>query len=78
VNHASGLELHRFRWLASEEEIGSLPLEWNWLIGEYAPNPDAKILHYTLGGPWFPEYAECDHAGEWRDELSTMTSMAVA
>ena len=77
VHRATGLELHRFTWLDRADQIGSLPLEWNWLIGEYAPNPDAKVWHYTLGGPWFPESAHCDHAAEWVAERDTMLSAAV-
>lgn len=65
VNTATGLQLHRFQWLDSDAQIGALPLEWNWLIGEYAPNPTAKNLHFTLGGPWFAEYRDCDHADLW-------------
>jgi hypothetical protein len=67
VNRASGLELHRFQWL-TDDRIGRLPLEWNWLVDEYPHNQDAKILHYTLGGPWFPETANCDHGDQWRAE----------
>jgi hypothetical protein len=66
VATASGLELHQFRWLASEAEIGALPLEWNWLVGEYAFNPHALIAHFTRGGPYFPDYAACDYADEWQ------------
>ena len=65
VNTASGLDLHRMVWAGAEQNIGTLPLEWNWLVGEYAPNPDAKLLHYTLGGPWFRDYQFCDHHREW-------------
>lgn len=66
VNTASGLDLHQFKWLQGDEDIGGLPLEWNWLVGEYPPNPAAKIVHFTRGGPYFPEYADCDYADEWR------------
>ena len=66
VNSASGLQLHQFHWLESEAEIGALPLEWNWLVGEYDFNPDAKIAHFTRGGPWFDAYADSDYADEWR------------
>ena len=45
--------------------IGGLPLEWNWLVGEYAHNPGARIVHFTLGGPYFAEYRDCDYAAEW-------------
>jgi hypothetical protein len=65
VDTASGLDLHQFKWLAGDEDIGDLPLEWNWLVGEYQTNPEAKIVHFTRGGPWFAEYANCDYAEEW-------------
>jgi hypothetical protein len=66
VQTASGLQLHQFHWLQSEAEIGALPLVWNWLVGEYEANADAKIAHFTRGGPYFPDYADCDFADEWR------------
>lgn len=66
VETASGLALHQFKWLPNDEEIGDLPLEWNWLVGEYAFNADARIAHFTRGGPYFEAYADCDYAEEWR------------
>lgn len=78
VNRASGLDLHRFNWLPSESLIGELPKEWNHLVGEYPPNPDAKILHWTRGGPWFPEFKDCDHADLWRAEFFAMLKPAQA
>ena len=71
VNSATGLELHRFNW-CENDRIGSLPLEWNHLVGEYEPAANAKILHYTLGGPWFPDYTNSDHAKEWFAERDAM------
>ena len=73
VNSAPGLDLHRFKWL-DDALIGSLPLEWNWLVGEYAYRPDAKIVHYTLGGPYFEEYRDCDYAAEWFREFELIGS----
>lgn len=67
VNRATGLELHRFQW-TTDDKIGSLPIEYNWLVGEYEPNPNAKVLHYTLGGPWFDDTRNCDHADVWMRE----------
>lgn len=32
VNTASGLELHQFKWLASDDQIGELPERWNQLV----------------------------------------------
>lgn len=72
VNKATGLELHRFQWVESDAQIGSLPLEWNHLVGEYAPNPKAKILHYTSGAPCFKDYSQCDHADLWWQACADM------
>jgi hypothetical protein len=69
VNTASGLDLHRFNWLDSDADIGALPLEWNWLVGEYPPNDRAKVLHYTLGGPWFRDVAWQPEFRQWLDAV---------
>ncbi len=75
VNSAPGLELHRFNW-TEDASIGEIPLEWNWLVGEYDRNPKAKILHYTLGGPYFDAYRDCDYAAEWFAEFESMRHTA--
>ena len=72
VNRASGLELHQFKWLADESLVGSLAPEWNHLVGEYAPNRNARIVHYTLGTPCFAKYAHCEYAEEWHEERRLM------
>ncbi len=72
VNQASGLDLHQFRWLESDEAIGSLPSVWNHLVGVYPSHTEAAIVHFTIGGPYFPEYADCDYADEWRAALQAM------
>jgi len=69
VNKASGLELHQFKWLEGDHLIGDLPLEWNWLVGEYEHKDDVKNVHYTKGGPWFEEYARCDYSQDWFKNL---------
>ena len=71
VMQAAGSYLHRFEWL-DDEQIGALPLEWNWLVSEYEPSSEAKLLHYTIGGPYLPEYAECDHSDDWGSEFAAM------
>jgi len=68
VERQDGSYLHRFSWLA-DGRIGELPAEWNWLVGEYERNDDAKLYHYTLGIPAFEEYAKCDNAEAWWDEF---------
>lgn len=66
VNTADAAQLHRFLWLR-DQEIGSLSVEWNWLVDEYVvPSDSVKNLHWTLGGPYFNEYADVDGADEWR------------
>lgn len=71
VNSATGLELHRFHWIA-DEEIGELPLEYNWLVGEYEKNDKAKIIHFTNGSPFFDGYQNSDYADEWRAEYGKL------
>ena len=59
-----------------DNEIGSLPLEYNWLVGWYKePNDGSpKILHYTEGGPWFDGYRDCEYADDWKKELINLFS----
>jgi len=64
INKQTGKFLHRFSWL-EDEEIGELPIEWNWLAIEYPKNPLAKLIHYTLGAPCFKEYRETSMAENW-------------
>jgi len=64
VNTRSGLELHQFKWL-DESLIGELPLEWNWLVGEYPYKKDVHNIHFTEGGPYFKEYKNTEYAEEW-------------
>ena len=72
VNTASGLDLHQFKWLADDTLIGALPSRWNHLVGYDAPRADAALVHYTLGGPYFADYARCEYADEWRRERDAM------
>jgi hypothetical protein len=74
VEKAPGSYLHRFEWLDSED-IGSLPPEWNLLVGEQ--EGEAKIAHFTVGIPAFPQYADCAYADEWRRELQNVSQSGV-
>lgn len=67
IMKSTGAELHRFTWL-DDSRIGELPKEWNWLPDEYGPNPDAKLLHYTLGTPCFHDFANTPMSEEWHRE----------
>ena len=35
---------------------------------EYVANPDAKLLHYTLGTPSFHDFATTPMSDEWHRE----------
>ena len=64
-DHRPGLDFHHFTWL-KDEEIGSIPLEWNCLDGYYhLENP--KAIHYTDGGPWFKGYEYTRYSSIWND-----------
>lgn len=71
VDTATGLSLHQFAWT---DEIGELDPAWNHLVGEYKPNPAAKIAHFTLGTPCFAAYSNCEFSEEWHQERALLTS----
>jgi hypothetical protein len=55
VNNKSGSWLHSFYWL-DNDQIGSLDEEWNWLDNYSPESISAKNVHFTLGGPMFPNW----------------------
>jgi hypothetical protein len=61
--------LHRFEFL-DDDRIGHLPVEWNWLVSEMPYNPNAKLVHMTIGIP--PFYPSCDYSAEWFNEMRAM------
>lgn len=69
VNVWTGRDLHQFVWLR-DDEIGEIGPEWNHLVGEVAPNPHARLVHFTLGVPSMAGYETCEFADEWREELN--------
>jgi hypothetical protein len=76
VNSATGLELHQFKWLSDEGAIGELPSAWNHLVGYDPPRSGVSLVHYTLGGPYFNEYRDCEYAAEWFAERGRMLYVA--
>ena len=67
IQNSTGAHLHRFEW-TTDDRVGELPPEWNWLPDEYGPNPAAKLLHYTLGTPCFHEFADTPQGELWHQE----------
>lgn len=53
-------------------KVGELPADWNHCVGYDAPNPRAKLIHFTQGIPCWPETEDCEHAGTWREEYRHM------
>lgn len=72
VSTASGAELHQFSWLDHNTDIGSIPIEWNWLPDEFGANNQAKLVHYTLGTPCFPEYKDTVMSEYWHKEFQSL------
>jgi lipopolysaccharide biosynthesis glycosyltransferase len=65
VASATPQYLHRLYWAvadgASQDDeslIGELPFAYNWLVDWYPASviDQAKVVHYTDGGPWYPDY----------------------
>jgi len=76
LNKETGAFLHRFQWL-DDEDIGSLPHHYNWLVGWYKEPQDGKpkIYHWTEGGPWFVDnYFDCEYADVWKKETINLFS----
>lgn len=75
VNSTKGLDLHQFNWCL-KDQIGKLPPTWNYLVGENIEgNPDASIVHFTRGGPYFKEYEHCEYSKEWFDYFKEANSV---
>jgi hypothetical protein len=68
VNTAPGSDLHAFCWL-EDEEIGSLPVTWNYLVGVNSPIVDPAIVHFTEGLPSMKGYQDQPYSDEWRQHL---------
>jgi hypothetical protein len=64
VSKKSGLFLHQFKW-TDESKIGKLPKNWNILSGEQKIPKKIKAIHFTLGGPYFSKYKNCDGSKYW-------------
>lgn len=69
VNTHSGAFLHQLKWA---KNVGAIPLEYNHLVGEYDPNPNAKIVHFTLGTPCFIGYEHQEFCNDWFAEKDLM------
>lgn len=72
VNLSKGCDLHSFNWLP-DDLIGNLPVTYNYINGVSPKMPASSgsrpdVIHYTEGGPWFPNYRDAPYAQLWLDE----------
>lgn len=70
ANGRAGRFLQGFSWLR-DDEIGNIPVTWNWLSGVSPALPDGAVpnaIHFTLGGPWFENCSDYPYAGLWAQE----------
>lgn len=70
VNTETPKYLHRMSW-TNDESIGSLPLEFNWLEGEYENKVNPKVIHFTNGGPWHLTW-NGDYSEQWLKVFDTV------
>lgn len=70
VDIQSGMYLHQFKWISDPSRIGSLPITFNYLEGVYTAEdePDPIAVHFTRGGPWFPQWQHVDFNMEWNEK----------
>lgn len=64
LNAWPGRDLHAFRWL-TDDQIGALPASWNHLVGVEPHDPDADLVHFTLGTPDVRGHEADPFAEEW-------------
>ena len=74
LQSSTGAFLHRFSWITDDSLIGAIDYEWNFLVEWYTAYPAPRLpkaIHYTEGGPWFPDYRlkGTDYQQEWFAEL---------
>ena len=55
----------------NDEKIGNIPLEYNWLEGEYNNSVNPKAIHFTDGGPWHKTW-DGDYRANWENIYNTL------
>jgi len=78
LNTSRGAWLHSLAWAGSDEEIGGLNEEWNWLAGHSSPAIDPSVVHFTSGTPDMEGHDDEPYADEWRAVLNGHAAVNVA
>jgi hypothetical protein len=71
VSRRPGSWLHGLRWL-DDDQIGALPEGWNWLDGWSPLDVPAQAVHFTRGGPWFPNHEPGPYSAAWLAEREVL------
>lgn len=74
INTLPGRDLHRFCWLR-DSDIGELGAGWNWLVGEQPMPEKLGVAHFTLGGPWLPNWKPSKHDEIWSQNFEALSDM---
>jgi len=69
VNNQTPKYLHRMSWTETPL-IGSIPLEYNYLVGYYDSIDSPKAFHFTDGGPWHKDYVGVEYGEKWTEYLT--------
>lgn len=68
VNTSSGRDLMQLFWLNDVSEIGQIDEKWHFIPNHSEKNTnEISAIHYTEGGPWFPNYRNCKYGNLWFD-----------
>lgn len=78
VNSATGLQLHQFKWLEGDHLIGEIPASWNYLADYTKGVETPQAVHYTDGGPWYPETENAEYAAKWFEAYRSANYCEVA
>ena len=62
--------LHRMEWT---DEVGQIPMTYNWLEGDYPNDINPKVIHFTNGGPWHETW-NGDYSEKWIEVYNEITN----
>lgn len=69
VASVPGLDLHQFKWLRPEDEVGELPEGWNHLVNHSHCEGHPKLIHWTDGSVCFNDCRDAEYAVLWEEML---------
>ena len=70
INTKEAKYLHRMEWT---DEVGQIPMTYNWLEGDYPNDINPKVIHFTNGGPWHETW-HGDYSDKWVEVYNEIAS----